>query len=469
MANIGVREFSYKSVVDKETITVSVSADGKLIKELDFSTVAYTTTTAEESVRFTAENFGILGPGNEDLYVKSAAGAPLAGAPSGPVYVYDVEEFGPMLTVIVYKDGAEIFKGNPSFSAGEAILVKEAIISLEPTHPGVDKMTRKSAAGGSAGASYKYEIKSQGPRHQIIVYQINNTGEKEIFKGDFASKSTVSAENLKQEAITGLSATYPGVQNMIPKTPSPPPAPPTEPPITPPPSPLPEKLKTTEPPKYLPQSKYKKAKKAVFGEFVVKDTQESYEGMYIETYRKQYFAGETPEQNGVELEKIEKSSGFPDVNKFLKLGLSLLAALQAAFKKQLSQDEINKGIAKRYFVQDNRDKKISETSEELFEQGKIDLPDFKYVEVPWHINSPADDVVINGAKFQGSESRNKQTIQNLEKELPGISKFVTDYRYLVAETPAPLTPEESRAQTQVVRDTDTLDANFRKARFDTRK
>jgi len=400
MANIAVKEFTYKSLINKDTITVSVYADGKLIKELDFSTVSYTPTSAEASVQFTADNFGILGPGNNDLYEKAKPGASS---------------------------------------------VQETITTTV----------------------YKYVIKKYGPKKTFIVYQIGSSGEREIYEG--LPSSFATDEILKQEAIAGLTGQYPGVESMTLKVPSPPPVPTAEPPIVPPPSPLPEALKTTDPPKYLPQSKYKKAKKAGLGEFAVKGTQEPYEGFYIETYRKQYFAGETPEQNGVELEKIEKTSGFPEVGGLIGKGLSLLALLQSAFKKQLSQDEIDKGIAKRYFVQDNRDEKISETSQELFEQGKTGIPDFKYIEVPWNISNPADDIVLNGAKFQGSESRNKETIQNLEKDMPGISKFVTDYRYLIPEVTTPTVTEQVKVQTQVIKDPYAGQQDFRKADFDLRK
>lgn len=401
MANIAVREFTYKSVIDKGTITVSVYADGKLIKDLDFSTVTYTIATAEESVKFTANNFGILGPGNEDLYEKSPAPPPPAET--------------------------------------------------------------------SVSTVYKYETKRFGPKKYIIVYEISSTGEKEIYQSQQLIGGTPD-DVFVQTAIQNLQGQYPGVKDMTKKTPTPPPVPSTEPPIAPPPSPLPEKLQTNDPPKYLPESKYKKAKNTPGGEFIVKETGEDYKGPYIETYRKQYFAGSTPEQNGVELEKLEKSFILnTQGSKLFGLGLSLLGLLQSAFKKQLSQDEVNKGIAKRYFVQDNRDKKISETSQELFEQGKKDLPNFKYIEVPWNITNPANDIVINGAKFQGSESRNRDLIKSLESQMPGISKFITDYRYLIPETPLPLTEEQSTAQTQVVKDPNILDANFRKASFDLRK
>ena len=401
MANIAVNLFTFKSIIDKDTIIVSVYADGKLIKDLEFSATSYTIASAEGAVQSTADTFGILGPGNTDLYEKAKPG------------------------------------------------------TTPPTQT-------------LASTVYKYEIKRYGPKKYIVVYEVSNLGEKEIYQSQQLIGGTPD-DTFIQTAKSALQSNYPGTKDMTAKVPSPPAVPTAEPPTTPPPSPLPENLKTTDPPKYLPQSKYKKAKKATFGQFVVKATQESYEGYYIETYRKQYFAGQTPEQNGVELEKVEKTSGFPDLAGYVGKGLSLLALLQSAFKKQLSQDEINKGIAKRYFVQDNRDKKISETSQELFEQGKESIPDFIYKEVPWNISNPADDIVINGAKFQGSESRNKETIQNLEKEMPGISKFVTDYRYLIPETPAPTPVEQSKVETQVIKDTNTGQQDFRKANFDLRK
>ena len=400
MANIAVREFTYKSVIDKGTIIVSVFADGKLIKDLEFSATGYTIVSAEASVKSTAENFGILGPGNVDLYEKSSAPPPPAET--------------------------------------------------------------------SATTVYKYDIKRFGPRKYIVVYEISSTGEKEIYQ----SQQLIGLPDDKyvETAILGLESQYPGVKDMTRKTPAPPPAPSTEPPVTPPPSPLPEELKTTEPPKYLPEAKYKKAKNTPGGEFIVKATGEDYKGLYIETYRKQYFAGSTPEQNGVELEKLERSFILDTQGSSLfALGLSLLALLQSAFKKQPSQDEINKGIAKRYFVQDNRDKKISETSEELFEQGKKDLPEFTYIEVPWNITNPAEDITINGAKFQGSESRNKQVIKSLESQMPGISNYVTDYRYLIPEAPLPPTAEQVQEQTQVIKDPNIANADFRKASFDQRK
>ena len=489
MANIAVREFTYKSVIDKGTIIVSVFADGKLIKDLEFSATGYTIVSAEASVKSTAENFGILGPGNVDLYEKSTTPttAPPEGAATPEVKVSaftttfagkanSTLKAGDTYTVSLFGDGV-LIKQVPFTAAGKYANPFKAQQDVKfdaeqagaLSSDGKTKYISGTSTPKSATTVYKYDIKRFGPKKYIVVYEISNTGEKEIYQSQQLIGGTPD-DVFIQTAIQSLESQYPGVKSMTRKTPPPPTVPKTEPPVTPPPSPLPEELKTTEPPKYLPEAKYKKAKNTPGGEFIVKATGEDYKGLYIETYRKQYFAGSTPEQNGVELEKLERSFILDTQgSSIFALGLSLLALLQSAFKKQLSQDEINKGIAKRYFVQDNRDKKISETSEELFEQGKKDLPEFTYIEVPWNITNPAEDITINGAKFQGSESRNKEVIKSLESQMPGISNYVTDYRYLIPEAPLPPTAEQVQEQTQVIKDPNILDADFRKASFDQRK
>lgn len=477
MANIAVNEFTYKSIIDKDTIIVSVSADGKLIKELEFGVAGYTVASAEESVRVTAENFGILGPGNNDLYEKSKTPATTpSSSPTSTTYKYEIESQGPRHYIIVYQISStgekEIFKGDFASVSTVSVedLKREAINALSATFPDVQNMEPKTpvTASSPTPTTYKYEIKKIAIRTYIIVYEVGRAGEKEIYKGPEVVGA--SAEVLVDTAILDLENQYPGVRGMTVKTPQLPPVPAADPPIIPPPSPLPENAKSKEPIKYVPKAKYKDSKTAEEGEFVILETEEPYSGPYIELSGKRFFAGESPEQNGAELYRIEKTSLNPAaLLPYLSTGLSLFALLQSAIKKELSQDEVDKGVAKRYFVQDNRDKKISETTEELFEEGKVTHPDFIYTEVPWLFRNPVEDIEINGIKYKGSESRNKETIQRLESTMPGISQFVTDYTFLSTPTPPPR-PEidQERRQTQVVEDASMRRAVFRKANFDTR-
>jgi hypothetical protein len=71
-------------------------------------------------------------------------------------------------------------------------------------------------------------------------------------------------------------------------------------------------------------------------------------------------------------------------------------------------------------------------------------------------------------KYEGAESRNKRTIQDLEKQVPGISTFITDYKYLVQE-PVVVDKQATTSQTIVEEDPTVQLDNSRKANFDTRK
>ena len=90
------------------------------------------------------------------------------------------------------------------------------------------------------------------------------------------------------------------------------------------------------------------------------------------------------------------------------------------------------------------------------------------VEVDWIIKGPAEDVMFGNYKYEGAESKNKKTIQALETTMPGISTFVTDYKYLV-EDPIITQPQELASQTFTQQDIDTQLENDRKANFDLRK
>ena len=58
-------------------------------------------------------------------------------------YTYTVEVLGPKLTVVVFKKSSEIYRGQPSFSVPESILVDEAKNALRSQHPSIDSMTKK--------------------------------------------------------------------------------------------------------------------------------------------------------------------------------------------------------------------------------------------------------------------------------------------------------------------------------------
>jgi hypothetical protein len=222
--------------------------------------------------------------------------------------------------------------------------------------------------------------------------------------------------------------------------------------------------------RYIPESRYKKAKSTDGTEFVEVISRERYKGFYIETYKGKYYGGKTPEEDGPELEKISK------INFAIPLGL--LGLLAGFFKKKPTQSEIQNGVTKRNFIQDKNNNKIIETDPDTYEQAKEFLPNSTFAEIDWIIGGPAEDIVYGTYAYEGAASKNKKTIEELNKTIPGINTFVTDYSYLVEDTTTTTATVQNLAvsqsalapaQTFVEQDQQTQIENFRKANFDLRK
>jgi hypothetical protein len=220
---------------------------------------------------------------------------------------------------------------------------------------------------------------------------------------------------------------------------------------------------------YYPKSKYSKAKSAGPGEFVEKKTRKEYKGTFVKTFDEKYFAGSTPMSPGIELEKVKDHQRGLDEGLPFLFGI-LAGSLGGFFKKKPTKSEKENGVTKRYFVQDLNNNKIVETDKVTYNQTKLTVPNRKFAEVDWIIKGPSEDMMINGYPFEGSESKNKKTIQALEKSMLGISAFITDYKYLVEE-PAVTQVQAQQAlpQTLIVLDANTQLENSRKANFDLRK
>ena len=218
--------------------------------------------------------------------------------------------------------------------------------------------------------------------------------------------------------------------------------------------------------RYMPEGRYKKPQSTVGGEFTELVSGEPYEGFYIETYKGKYYAGKRPEEGGVELVKEKKIA-----NQLALLGIVggiLPGLLTGVFRKKPSQSEKDKGITKRNFIQDRNNNKILETDPDTYNQAKELLINNTFAEVDWIIKGPAEDKMFGKYPFEGAESKNRKTIQALEKTMPGISTFVTDYKYLVEEL-AIAQPQDKTSQTFTEQDTDIRLENDRKANFDLKK
>lgn len=214
--------------------------------------------------------------------------------------------------------------------------------------------------------------------------------------------------------------------------------------------------------KYIPSIRTQEPRSTSGGEFVIKSTKENYTGFYIEDFRGRFYAGKTVEETGIELEEVEK------VKESLKLtgGLAgVLPLLLSFFKPKLKKGDIEKGQTSRYIIQNKNTKQISEVDKDTFFQVQDILPGFTAVEVPWVIKGPAEDKVINGYPYKGAASKNKEIIQELESQIPGISTYITDYSALVVE---PEIKQVSETATGAVDSLPDIE-EFRKANFDLRK
>jgi len=218
---------------------------------------------------------------------------------------------------------------------------------------------------------------------------------------------------------------------------------------------------------YYPETKYSKPKSAGPGEFVDKKTQEYYKGLYVKTSDNKYYAGNSPLATEIELEKVkDHQKGLDEGIPFL-FGI-LAGSLGGFFKKKPTQSEKEKGVTKRYFVQDKNNNKIVETDKATYLQTQKQVANRNLMEVNWNIKGPAEDMMFGKYPYEGAESKNKKIIQALESQMKGISTFITDYKYLV-EDPATTQKPQLTSETFTEPDAATQLENDRKANFDLRK
>ena len=207
---------------------------------------------------------------------------------------------------------------------------------------------------------------------------------------------------------------------------------------------------------YIPSTQYTDAKYTVGGEFLEKLSGKDFRGYYIETSRNTFFSGQKPEDNGIELIKIP----VPDTS----LTSPVFNLLVGFFAPKLKKGDLTRGFFKRYFAQDSRTGKIVETDRESYLKIQ-DTPSTKAAEIVWHIKAPAEDLKVNGYKYEGSISKNKKTVEELNKIIPGASTFITDYALLVQSFPEQ-NSSTSYKEARENLDPDVILENERKANFD---
>lgn len=219
--------------------------------------------------------------------------------------------------------------------------------------------------------------------------------------------------------------------------------------------------------RYIPKTSYTEPKYTSGGEYKIKDTGADYIGYYIEASRGKFYAGKSPQQGGAEILKVQ-TEGLVNKGAKAKAFTLLLTLAKGFFKPKLSSIDRERGFTKRYFIQDKNDNKIVETDRETYLEAQKELRNKKFIEVDWIIKGPAENSIINGYPYEGASSKNRKAIAAVEKQMTGISAFITDYSLLVEE-PIPATVDELSSNTVTIQDPDIVLENSRKANFDTKK
>lgn len=175
---------------------------------------------------------------------------------------------------------------------------------------------------------------------------------------------------------------------------------------------------------FLPKSKYKGPFTAAGGdkELLVKSTLKPFRGKYIVTYKNQYFEGETPQEAKRELilrtvfEEQEANK-----NKLEKPKAKVITPTEKDYK--------NKKF-KRYFIKDTRSGRIIETDKSEYNKAKT-LPAHSSLILEWYIKAPAKDTKYRGYIYYGAETRNRNALSEAEKQMRGLSSYLTDLAQFV--------------------------------------
>lgn len=219
--------------------------------------------------------------------------------------------------------------------------------------------------------------------------------------------------------------------------------------------------------RYIPKTSYTEPKYTSGGEYTLKDTGADYIGFYIEASRGKFYAGKSPQQGGAEILKAQ-TEGLVNKGAKAKVFALLLTLAKGFFKPKLTSIDREKGFTTRYFIQDRNDSSIIETDRETYLEAQKELRNKRFVQVDWVIKGPAENSIISGYPYEGAASKNKKAVAAVERQMPGITAFVTDYSLLVEE-PISSTANELSSNTIIIEDPALALENSRKANFDTRK
>ena len=162
---------------------------------------------------------------------------------------------------------------------------------------------------------------------------------------------------------------------------------------------------------YLPKSKYKVLNK-VDGKLIDPATGAEYTGTFIKDYRNNYYKGPVLKRTPEVLEFIPNNIPLP---------ISEIV-FSNDYVEPTDKDYKNKFYF-RYFIQDTRNKKIVEVTNDKFIQNNRNPVLYKKaLRVQWELGQPLEDTVYKGYRYEGTRSKNTKTIERAEEILPGIKE-----------------------------------------------
>jgi len=158
---------------------------------------------------------------------------------------------------------------------------------------------------------------------------------------------------------------------------------------------------------YLPKNKYRL--ETTYGGEYVDENGQDYTGGVIRTSDGTVFAGDSLSNVKGIVTKVEDQN---------------LLEIERPYNDYFgpTDQDYAKGQFVRYFLRDKRNGKFTEVN---LEQWRIKRT-LKYVtagKLVWLLKGPVSDGTVNGIPYRGTSTKNKESLQNLEKQYPGITDF----------------------------------------------
>lgn len=172
---------------------------------------------------------------------------------------------------------------------------------------------------------------------------------------------------------------------------------------------------------WLPPFKYVKGLYANEGEYTTKDGN-SFSGPYYKTHDGKIYSGNGPSKDQVELQPdlhfLGEKDSFLDFHGELKTSQTQIIYPEP--------EDYNRGYFLRYFVRDNRDKRLTEVDKKAYTRYTQELF-ITGTEVKWILDKPVKDIFNEGYLYKGAATRNRENTLQAGLVIEELRDYITDY------------------------------------------